>query len=284
MSGNMVIKGSEKSGFCDDLVSSGRHGLQNVNDASLAPHQIERYETYTVMYRPFGPKELLALAETNFSAWPPRLPEQPIFYPVTNRDYANQITAQWNVPEGAAGFVAKFRVSNEFADRYPVQQVGGREHTEWWIPAGELDEMNRNLIGSIEITDAHGAFSEYSDLIALARSNKQAFAEEQTGRFSRIKSYSCKVTWVSTDTAAKHANLSHLECQLNIPVTDGDSISYLVGLTSPASSHGLGSDGELIQLVAFHPIPAELTQPGKSLRFFYGKDELLGEITFTASV
>jgi hypothetical protein len=38
-------------------------------------------ETIT-MYRPVGPKELKLL--DGFRRWPPRLPEQPIFYPVTN--------------------------------------------------------------------------------------------------------------------------------------------------------------------------------------------------------
>ena len=36
-------------------------------------------------------------------------------------------------------------------DRYPIQTVGGRIHTEWWIPAEDLDAMNDNIVGRIEI-------------------------------------------------------------------------------------------------------------------------------------
>jgi hypothetical protein len=33
-----------------------------------------------------GPEELALLQEANLTAWPPRLPDQPIFYPVMNHD------------------------------------------------------------------------------------------------------------------------------------------------------------------------------------------------------
>lgn len=45
------------------------------------------------------------------SGWrefPPRLPEQPIFYPVLNEEYAVQIAHDWNVPASGAGFVTRF--------------------------------------------------------------------------------------------------------------------------------------------------------------------------------
>ena len=44
-----------------------------------------------VLYRPTGPKELALVAASEYRRWPPRLPEQPIFYPVTNEAYARQI-------------------------------------------------------------------------------------------------------------------------------------------------------------------------------------------------
>jgi hypothetical protein len=40
--------------------------------------------TTTTLYRPIGPAELELIAATGFRAFPPRLPDQPIFYPVTN--------------------------------------------------------------------------------------------------------------------------------------------------------------------------------------------------------
>lgn len=36
---------------------------------------------------------------------PPRLEHQPIFYPVTNEEYAIQIARDWNTGDEASGFV-----------------------------------------------------------------------------------------------------------------------------------------------------------------------------------
>jgi hypothetical protein len=38
----------------------------------------------TTLWRPTGPAELDLVRRLNWRAWPPRLPEQPIFYPVLN--------------------------------------------------------------------------------------------------------------------------------------------------------------------------------------------------------
>jgi hypothetical protein len=42
---------------------------------------MEPEDTIT-LYRPVGPEELALLRESGFCAFPPRLPEHPIFYPV----------------------------------------------------------------------------------------------------------------------------------------------------------------------------------------------------------
>ena len=76
------------------------------------------------LFRPVGPKELELIAASGWHEFPPRLPEQPIFYPVLNEDYAVQIARDWNVPESGAGFVTRFCVNAEFAARYPVKTVG----------------------------------------------------------------------------------------------------------------------------------------------------------------
>ncbi len=103
------------------------------------------------LYRPVGPKEMEILKENGFKKWPPRLPEQPIFYPVTNEEYAREIAQNWNVKEAGTGYVTKFYVKKEFMDRYPVKKVGGKTHTEWWIPAEDLELLNENIVGLIEI-------------------------------------------------------------------------------------------------------------------------------------
>ncbi len=112
-------------------------------------------ETVT-LYRPLGPQELELVVQSGNQRWPPRLPEQPFFYPVANEEYARQITQQWNVPASGKGSVARFRVKKSFMDRYPLRQVGSRQHQEWWIPAEDLDELNNNLVGTIEVV---GEFS-----------------------------------------------------------------------------------------------------------------------------
>jgi hypothetical protein len=103
------------------------------------------------LFRPVGPKELELIAASGWHEFPPRLPEQPIFYPVLNEDYAVQIARDWNVPESGAGFVTRFCVNAEFAARYPVKTVGAAVHQELWVPAEELAEFNRNIVGLIEV-------------------------------------------------------------------------------------------------------------------------------------
>jgi hypothetical protein len=107
-------------------------------------------ETVT-MFRPAGPKEMELVATSGYKRWPPRLPEQPIFYPVANEEYATEIAREWNVKESKIGFVTKFKVRKSFMDRYKIQKVGDANHMEWWIPAKDLEELNDNIVGLIEI-------------------------------------------------------------------------------------------------------------------------------------
>lgn len=104
-----------------------------------------------VMYRPTGPNELKLVADAGFKRWPPRLPEQPIFYPVTNEQYAIDIATQWNIKDSGIGYVTRFNVKKSFVDRYSIEKVGGANHTEWWIPAEDLEELNQNIVGKIEV-------------------------------------------------------------------------------------------------------------------------------------
>lgn len=104
-----------------------------------------------VLYRPTGPQELALVAASGYKRWPPRLPDQPIFYPVSNEQYAIEIARDWNVPHSGAGFVTRFEVRKDFMDRYPMQVVGARRHSEWWIPAEELQAMNDAIVGTIEV-------------------------------------------------------------------------------------------------------------------------------------
>jgi hypothetical protein len=108
-------------------------------------------DSVLILFRPVGPKELDLIEESGWKAFPPRLPEQPIFYPVLVEDYAIQIARDWNVKESGRGYVTKFQVRKAFISKYPLQTVGNRSHQEYWIPAEDLEEMNKNIIGLIKV-------------------------------------------------------------------------------------------------------------------------------------
>ena len=108
------------------------------------------------LYRPVGLAELALMFDAQMRAFPPRLPEQPIFYPVLNRDYAIQIARDWNAPSqqsAYSGFVTEFSVSSHFLAQFPVQTVGGSAHQELWVPAEQLEEFNSEIADIIRITD-----------------------------------------------------------------------------------------------------------------------------------
>jgi ribA/ribD-fused uncharacterized protein len=104
-----------------------------------------------VLYRPVGPKELELIKASGWKNFPPRLPEQPIFYPVLNEEYASQIAKQWNVPSSGSGFVTKFEVDKNYLLKYKVQNVGGDNHNELWVPAEDLEEFNQHIMEKIQV-------------------------------------------------------------------------------------------------------------------------------------
>lgn len=113
-------------------------------------------ETVT-LWRPVGPEELRLIQESGWAEFPPRLPEQPIFYPVTTREYAVKIARDWNVPASGSGFVTEFAVRADFLASYPVEVAGGQAHQEYWIPAEELPEFNAAIVGPIRVVASFGA-------------------------------------------------------------------------------------------------------------------------------
>ncbi|WP_055588207.1 hypothetical protein [Peterkaempfera griseoplana] len=111
----------------------------------------------TTLWRPTGPQELALVEQSGWREWPPRLPEQPIFYPVLNEEYAIRIARDWNVPAHGVDYVTRFEVDAGFAARYPVRQVGGRTILELWVPAGELAEFNAHIVGPIRVVHEYRA-------------------------------------------------------------------------------------------------------------------------------
>lgn len=117
-------------------------------------------DNVVTLFRPVGRRELELIRESGFREFPPRLSQQPFFYPVTNLAYATQIARDWNtrdVESGHAGYVLKFAVREEFLKTHPIRQVGDVTHREYWIPAGELAQFNQHIVGGIEVVaEFHG--------------------------------------------------------------------------------------------------------------------------------
>ncbi|WP_372390823.1 ADP-ribosylation/crystallin J1 [Xanthomonas sp. NCPPB 3582] len=103
------------------------------------------------LHRPAGPEEYALVRDSGFRRWPLPLPEQPLFYPVTNRRYAEQIASHWNVKHSGVGHVAQFAVRATFVEPCAIEEVGGTHHTEWWIRAEDLNALNNDIVGLVDI-------------------------------------------------------------------------------------------------------------------------------------
>ncbi len=109
----------------------------------------------TTLYRPVGLNELALIWDSGCREFPPRLPDQPIFYPVTSSEYATQIARDWNTKTSSfAGFVTSFSINDDYLKGSERHVVGSAVHEEYWIPAGQLHEFNRQIQGNIEVEAA----------------------------------------------------------------------------------------------------------------------------------
>jgi hypothetical protein len=108
----------------------------------------------TTLYRPVGLTELRLIAESGYRAFPPRLPTQPIFYPVLYQSYAEQIARDWNTSDPGSGYlgaVTAFAVGGGYLSQFPVKTVGAAHHQELWVPAEELGTFNQHIEGLIRV-------------------------------------------------------------------------------------------------------------------------------------
>jgi hypothetical protein len=106
------------------------------------------------LWRPVGQMELDLVAASGWRCFPPRRAGQPIFYPVLNEDYATKIARDWNTKDPASGFVGyvvRFEVERPYIDQFEVHRVGGSGIDELWVPAEQLHEFNRHIVGTIEV-------------------------------------------------------------------------------------------------------------------------------------
>jgi tetratricopeptide (TPR) repeat protein len=109
-----------------------------------------------ILYRPVSLHEMELIYDGGMKSFPARLPQQPIFYPVLDLEYARQIASEWNVKNGQfAGYVTQFKVDDQYIDQFEKHTVGESQHQEFWIPEDELDEFNRHITGLIKVVEAH---------------------------------------------------------------------------------------------------------------------------------
>lgn len=137
------------------LQELGADAVLQEQDRDLAvPVPGPRAGSTITLYRPVGAKELELIAASDWRAFPPRLPQQPFFYPVLSEAYATHIARDWNTKDEASGFVGyvtQFEVDASFASRYEEHIVGSSDHRELWVPADELAVFNQHLVGQIRV-------------------------------------------------------------------------------------------------------------------------------------
>lgn len=131
----------------------GEAGGAVIRAANGAAGEVASALEVVTLWRPTGPEEMELVRASGLRRWPPRLAEQPIFYPVLNEQYATKIARDWNVPASGVGYVTRFDVEADYLSQFPVRQAGGRDILEYWIPADRLEEFNDHIVGNIvEVT------------------------------------------------------------------------------------------------------------------------------------
>jgi hypothetical protein len=123
-------------------------------DKLICNDSVEMSKAEVTLYRPVGHAELDLIQASGFMKFPPRLPEQAIFYPVLSERYATLIARDWNTKDegsGFTGYVLRFHVKSDFLKNYEIHTAGSSEHQEYWIPAADLDRFNENITGVIEV-------------------------------------------------------------------------------------------------------------------------------------
>lgn len=108
------------------------------------------------LFRPVSIRELELIADSNWMAFPTRLDWQPIFYPVLNQAYAEQIAKEWNTQDelsGYCGIVTEFAIDKDYFNQFDVKNVGGAIHNELWVPSEELANFNLHIIGKVKVVN-----------------------------------------------------------------------------------------------------------------------------------
>ena len=172
----------------DRMTAAGFQFYRSENGVWLTDHVPPEFiirDTGTVtLCRPVGPQELALIERSGWRKFPPRLPDQPIFYPVTNEGYAIQIARDWNVKASGSGYVTRFQVDQDYSPSKP------------WVAAsipssGSLPKNWRNSTGTLQATSksftAFPKTSRHERQILQETGGDQRRPVLQTGRPSRCR-------------------------------------------------------------------------------------------------
>ena len=162
----------------------------------------------TRLFRPVGLQELALLWDSGMKEFPPRLVQQPIFYPVVNLEYARQIARDWNAPDeksGFAGFVTQFDVSSTYLSKFELHTAGSAAHREYWIPAREMAQFNKAISGPISVQDEFFG-AGFVGYIPEDHSFKGKNGVEQFAALSKILNHSDFAAEVSANRKAVFLN------------------------------------------------------------------------------
>jgi ribosomal protein S8 len=109
------------------------------------------------LFRPVGLNELSLIKKSGMKEFPPRLPEQPIFYPVLNIEYARQIAKDWNSVSAPnfVGFVTEFLVDDDYISKFEIKTEGNNTHKELRVLAEKSSKFNNHIIDKIKVIEAH---------------------------------------------------------------------------------------------------------------------------------
>ena len=128
-----------------------------MNTSTALPTNLS--DTAVALYYSMDQREYERLQHTQRAAVPARPPEDPILYLTLTEQHASEIAARWDAARNgsAVGYVSRLKVAKRFLDRYEVHSVGGSKYREYWIPAEDIDKLNRSLLGAIEVIGEYRA-------------------------------------------------------------------------------------------------------------------------------
>lgn len=104
-----------------------------------------------LLYYPVGQPELDWIAASGWLEFPPCPLEQAVFAPALQPEYAAGLAQEWQVPSQDVAYVLRFAVDADYAATFPVQTTGRPEQATLQVPAEELPDFNRQILGQIEV-------------------------------------------------------------------------------------------------------------------------------------